>query len=94
MIGRPAGEQKLVEPEPQRREQLGVDLLRSAPGEQPDQVVRGAAALDRAVGEPLGERAVAGVQPVTLDGGWKRAVRPGAVLEYAPHDLVGGAARR
>ena len=88
------GEEELEEPQPQRRERRRVDALarRRASAAIRWSVVP--AALHRAVGEPagLGELAARELEPRRRPR--EGAVGPGAVLERAPHDLVGGAARR
>ena len=63
----------------------GSSLTHGAPPERLDPVVERADALDRPVGEPLGERPLAGVEAGR--GGRKRPVGVGVLLEDALHGL-------
>ena len=86
------GERELVGAEAQRRPHRRVELPHRPLAELLDAEVDRARALHRAVGEPLGERAVAGVEP--CDGRGERAIGVRLLLEDAPHHLERGAPRR
>jgi hypothetical protein len=83
-----AGEQQLVEPEPERGAHLVLEVARGHP---PDDPVEGALALHGAEGQALGQRDVPGVlQAIELLA--QRAIGVGAGLEDAPDDGEGGGA--
>ena len=65
VIGRPVGEEKLVEAEAQGGEHRRVEQPRRALGEALDRGVGGSAALDGAVGEPLRLGPVTAADPRT-----------------------------
>ena len=77
----------LVAGDPERSQHGRVELARRPAAEHVDPVVDRADALNRAVGDALGERPVARVEP----GGGRRhrPVRVRPVLEDPAHDLVG-----
>ena len=79
-------EDELVEPEPQRRERLGIELVRRA-RELLDVMVERELALHRAVGELHRQRPLARVEAARL--AVQGAVGVGALLEDAPDDRVG-----
>jgi hypothetical protein len=75
---------ELVEPEPQRRDHHGVQLRDGALGERLDQEVERGAALDGAIRQPGGQRALARVKMQATGLGVQRPVRPRVVLEDPP----------
>ena len=77
----------LVAGDPKRGQHGRVEVARGPAPEQVDPVVDRADALNRAVGDPLGERPVAWVE--TGGGGRHRPVRVRLVLEDPAHHLVG-----
>ena len=83
---------ELVGAEPERRPDRRVELADGPAAERVDPVVERADALDRSVGDPLGERAVARVE--LLRRARERTVGVRIVFEDAEDDLVGGPARR
>ena len=92
VVGRRAGLEQLEEAESKRGQHRRVQAVGGPAGEQLDQMVGRAAALDRAVGEPLRLGSLPGVEAVPLGGGRECAVRPRVVLEHPAENLVGGAA--
>ena len=82
--------EQLEEPEPQGGAHGRVERLHGAFGELGGDVVKRAGALHRAVGELGGQRALAAVEAVGSAA--QGAVGPGAVLEDAAQDGVGGPA--
>ena len=80
---------ELVRADPERGQHRRVELANGPPPERFDPVVERANALHRAVGDLLGERAVALVE--RRRGRCEGAVGVRVVLEHAPHDLVRGA---
>ena len=89
VVGGAVGEQQLVEAEPQRRQDGRVEQAGRAVGEAFDRRVEGAAALDRAVGEPLRLGALAAGQPALLGAGAEGALGEGVVLEGGAERLEG-----
>ena len=83
---------ELVGAEPQCRLHRMVEPLDRPAAELLDPVIERADALDRPVGEPLGQRPVARVD--ALGRAAKGAVGVGVVLEHAPDRLEGRAPRR
>src|SRR5204862_8266590 len=88
VVGHPVEEQQLEETEPQRIPNARVELRRRPRGEQPDQVVECRASLHRPVRELLCERPLATIQSRSVGLGAERAVREGALVEYALEDAV------
>ena len=86
------GPGELVGAEAERRAHRRVELAHRPLAELLDPEVDRPLALHRSVGEPLGERAVAVVEP--LDRRGERAVGVRVLLEDAPHDLERRPARR
>ena len=87
VVGHAVEEQQLEEPELQRGADGRLEPASRPPG---DDVVERQAALDRAEGQLLGQRAVARVQGARL--AVQRPVGVGALGEDAQHDRVRGAA--
>ncbi len=77
---------ELVEPEPERGEHDRLEPVGRAPGERLDQVVERRAALDRAVGQPHGQRALARVEVEPARLAVQHAIGPRPVLEDAAQD--------
>ena len=90
VVGDAVEEQQLLEAEVQRRAHVRASMRLPA-GHLPEDPVVGAAALDGAEGEPLGERAVARVE--TRGVRVQRAVGVGAALERAHDDGMRGDTR-
>ena len=81
----PVDERELIRAEAKRRPDGSIESRDPSSAERLDRVVERADALDRAVREPLGERAVAFVQPG--DRRPESAVRVRVVLEDAQQDV-------
>ena len=81
-------EGELEHAEPQRGEHGGLELRDRPPRQRLDHVVERRAALDDAVGEPHGERAVTRLEAVAARLAVQRAVGVGALLEDPPDDRV------
>ena len=81
VVGGAVGEEQLVEAEAQRRQHRRVEQPGRAAGEPLDRGVGGAAALDGAVGEPLGLGALAAGEAEALGLGAEGALGEGVVLE-------------
>ena len=79
-------EAELVRAEPERRPHGSVQLADRSPPQLLDRMVERASALDRPVGEPLGERSVSLVE--ARGGRSQRAVGICTLLEDAQHRLV------
>ena len=90
-VRRGVGVAELVGAEPQRRAHRRVELPHRPPPERLDRVVERPHALHRAVGEPLGERALALVE--ALGSAAEGAVGVRVLLEHAQQHLVRGAPR-
>ena len=84
-MGRSLAPRELVRRDAERRQHRGIELPRGALPERVDPVVDRAHPLHRPVGDPLGERAVALVEPGR--SGREGPVGVRLVLEHAPHDL-------
>jgi hypothetical protein len=91
--GDPVEEDELEGPEPQRGQQRGLQALDRPRGQRRDHVVERRDALDGAVGQLRGQRAVAGVQAGAGQLAVERPVGPGALLEDPSHDRVGDCTR-
>jgi hypothetical protein len=85
------GECELVGAEAERGAHRRVELANRAFPELLDPEVERSHALHRAVREPLGKRAVAGVEP--FDRARQRAIGIGVLLENAQDDVERGSAR-
>ena len=94
VVGGAVGEEQLVEAEPQGRQHRRVEQAGRAPGQPFDRGVGGAAALDGAVGEPLGLGALAAVEAEPLGAGAEGALGEGVLLEGLPDRREGERAGR
>ena len=81
----PVDERELIRAEAKRRPDGSIESRDPSSAERLDRVVERPGALDRTVREPLGERAVAVVEPG--DRRAESAVRVRVVLEDAPQDV-------
>ena len=86
--GHAVQEHELEHPEPQRGQDGGLEPRDRPSGQLLDHVVERRAALDDAVGEPRGERAVARIEAVAARLAVQRAVGVGALLEDPSNDRV------
>ena len=84
--GHAVQERELVEPEAQRGADGRVEPLDGPLGQLLRERVQRGLALDGAVGEPGGQRAVAAVQPAAPRLAVERAIGPRVLLEDAPDD--------
>ena len=84
--GHAVQERQLEHAEPQRAEHGGLELGQRPARERHDHVVERVPPLHDAVGEPHGQRAVAGAQVQSPRLAVQRAVRVGALLEHAARD--------
>ena len=94
VVGGAVGEEQLVEAEAQGGEHRRVEQPGRAAGQAFDRGVGGAAALDGAVGEPLGLGALAPLEAEALGAGAEGALGEGVLLEGLPDRREGERAGR